>query len=103
MTVCRVLGFLLGVSLTGSAAGVYLLDSYSSSSQSLVGAMDQLKATVCQVKGAVAKMDTLESGVNDLQESKASLLDLEKRRQELLKVIVSLSLSISAACSAAFW
>lgn len=81
-------GFLVGASVTGGCAYVYLLDSYHGANEALVASMGQLQGSVEVVKKSLSKVDILEDELAQLRQDSATKFNLERRRTELLKAIV---------------
>ncbi|KAI8834679.1 hypothetical protein BC829DRAFT_377306 [Chytridium lagenaria] len=86
-------GFLLGVSLAGGAAYVYLLDDYQSSSQSLLASVEDLQKSTNKLQSHTKKIEVVEKDLKVVAKRSATKDELEKLRNELLKVIDDVHLS----------
>ncbi|KAJ3097041.1 hypothetical protein HDU96_000558 [Phlyctochytrium bullatum] len=87
------LGFLVGVSITGGAAYVYLLEDYHKASQSVLVGVEDLQKSTNKIQSNLKKIETVDKGLEALKKQAASKDELEKVRNELLKVIDEIHLS----------
>ena len=74
--------------MAGATGYVYLWDNYQSTHEAMAASMYSLQTHMSCLKTSLSKMDMLEQRIRDLESSSASQAQLEKRRQELLKLIV---------------
>ncbi|KAJ3107649.1 hypothetical protein HDU97_003643 [Phlyctochytrium planicorne] len=88
-----VFGFLLGLTLSGGAAYVYLLDDYQNSSQSLLASVEDLQKSTNKLQSHTRKIETVEKDLKALKGKTSTKDELEKLRNELLKVIDDVHLS----------
>ncbi|KAJ3056687.1 hypothetical protein HK097_005088 [Rhizophlyctis rosea] len=88
-----IIGFLLGITLAGGTAYVYLLDDYQQSSQSLLASVEDLQKSTNKLKDHTRKIEVLEKDQKSLVAKAATKEDLEQLRSELLKVIDDVNLS----------
>ncbi|KAJ3325268.1 cytochrome c oxidase subunit 1 [Blyttiomyces sp. JEL0837] len=88
-----ILGFLLGTTLAGGTAYVYLLDDYQASSQSLLSSVEDLQKTTHKLQSQTKKIESVEKDLKIVADRTATKGDLEKLRNELLSVIDSVNIS----------
>ncbi|KAJ3044462.1 hypothetical protein HDV00_001889 [Rhizophlyctis rosea] len=86
-------GFLIGITLAGGAAYVYLLDDYQQSSQTLLSSVEDLQKSTNKLKEHTKTIEVIEKNHKALVAKAATKEDLEQLRRELLKVIDDVNLS----------
>ncbi len=82
------MGFLLGISLTGATTYVYLLDTMEIENKNLLFSVQKLQSSVETIKHHFVKISDLQVQVKDWSEKMATKEELDKTRNELLKIIV---------------
>ncbi|KAI9017367.1 hypothetical protein BC832DRAFT_544356 [Gaertneriomyces semiglobifer] len=85
------LGFLLGITLSGGSAYVYLLDEYQQSANAVLTSVEELQKSTAKLKDHTKKIETLERDLAAHAKRAASVADVEALRSELLKVIDDLN------------
>ncbi|KAJ3004296.1 hypothetical protein HKX48_001324 [Thoreauomyces humboldtii] len=98
------LGFLVGISLAGSTAYVYLLDEYTQSSTALLASVEDLQRSTHKVRDYTQTIETVKKEQKEFAKRAATLADLEKLRNELLKAIDDVNLAhLEHVCKANEW
>ncbi|KAJ3201788.1 hypothetical protein HDU67_001054 [Dinochytrium kinnereticum] len=88
-----VFGFLLGLTLAGGSAYVYLLDDYQRSSQSLLASVEDLQKSTNKLQSHTKKIEVVEKDLKVVAKRSATKDEVERLRNELLKVIDDVHLS----------
>ncbi|KAJ3291475.1 hypothetical protein HK104_006090 [Borealophlyctis nickersoniae] len=88
-----IVGFLLGISLAGATAYVYLLDEYQQSSHSLLSSVEDLQRSTNKLKEHTKSIEKVEKEVKSLEGKAATKEEVEALRRELLKAIDDVNVS----------
>ncbi|KAJ3414394.1 hypothetical protein HDV05_006668 [Chytridiales sp. JEL 0842] len=88
-----IIGFLLGVTVTGGTAYVYLLDDYQTASQSLLSSVEDLQKSTAQLSVNTKKIQVVEKDLKTVADRAATKLEMEALRNELLKAIDDVNVS----------
>ncbi|KAI9199643.1 uncharacterized protein BJ171DRAFT_518126 [Polychytrium aggregatum] len=82
-----IIGFLLGLTLAGSTAYVYLVDDYNKSSLSLLSSVEDLQKSTSKISGYSKKIEIVEGRLKEHVAQAATKSEVEALRNELLKLI----------------
>ncbi|MBW0498014.1 hypothetical protein O181_037729 [Austropuccinia psidii MF-1] len=82
-----VLGFLTGLTLTGTYSYLYLLDEYQSASNILLLSVEELKASTSKITGQIKRIEHIENDLKRLESSSITNLQLEKLKNEFRKLV----------------
>ncbi|KAJ3091455.1 hypothetical protein HK102_000480 [Quaeritorhiza haematococci] len=80
-----ILGFLLGLSLSGGAAYVYLLDEYQQTSRALLSSVEDLQSNTNKLRIHTQKIEGIEKDLKGFASRAATKDEVERLRNELLK------------------
>ncbi|GAA6017504.1 hypothetical protein JCM10207_008249 [Rhodosporidiobolus poonsookiae] len=81
------IGFLLGISLTGGYGYFQLLDDYSKASSELLSSVEELRGSTEQMATLIPRISALEQSSAALAESAATKADLDSLRAEYRKLL----------------
>ncbi|KAI9301745.1 hypothetical protein BJ944DRAFT_271018 [Cunninghamella echinulata] len=86
------IGFLVGISLTGSIGYYYLLEEYYHASESLLTSVQELQASTEKVRDYAKKIEEVEKDLKYLKKNTASHQELEETKIQLRKLYDTLNM-----------
>ncbi|KAG0162491.1 hypothetical protein DFQ28_001186 [Apophysomyces sp. BC1034] len=85
------LGFLLGVTLAGSAGYYYLLEEYNSASGSLLSSVEELQSSTDKIRDYARRIEVVDKDVAKLKDSVATAQQLNELKAEFRKLYDTLN------------
>ncbi|KAF7732329.1 hypothetical protein EC973_005225 [Apophysomyces ossiformis] len=84
-------GFLLGVTLAGSAGYYYLLEEYNSASGSLLNSVEELQSSTDKIRDYARRIEVVDKDVAKLKDSVATVQQLNELKAEFRKLYDTLN------------
>ncbi|KAI7856444.1 hypothetical protein BDC45DRAFT_503931 [Circinella umbellata] len=85
-------GFLLGVTVAGSAGYYYLLEEYNNASNSLLSSVEELQGSTEKVREYARKIEAVDKDVSKLKELAATTKELNELKTEFRKLYDTLNM-----------
>ncbi|KAI9359622.1 hypothetical protein DFJ73DRAFT_817071 [Zopfochytrium polystomum] len=82
-----ILGFLLGLTLAGTATYGYLIDATQTSTHSLLASVEDLQKSTTAVQGYVKKIDALQAELERLRKAAVAREEVDKVRREVARAV----------------
>ncbi|RIA80359.1 hypothetical protein C1645_792693 [Glomus cerebriforme] len=86
------IGFLVGLTITGGAGYYYLLEEYNTASNLLLSSVEELQKSTNKVRDYTQKIERIELELKSLQNSAATIDQIKELRSEVRKLYDSLNI-----------
>ncbi|CAO3690426.1 unnamed protein product [Umbelopsis ramanniana] len=86
------LGFLLGVTISGGVGYYYLLEEYNTASATLLSSVQDLQASTEKVRDYARRIESIDRDLSKLKETTATTQQLQDLRVELKKLYDALNI-----------
>ncbi|KAI8099910.1 uncharacterized protein BX664DRAFT_322373 [Halteromyces radiatus] len=86
------IGFLVGVSITGAIGYYYLLEEYNSASESLMKSVEELQHSTEKVRDYAQRIESIDKDLTNLKKTAATQQQLDESKIQLRKLYDTLNI-----------